>query len=159
MPLQRDQNSQQIGPRAVKRTTSWKQIMFFLARAAFSRLQQFTHGARERFRWSKTPKAQCLATFGIYKHFFIFGNFIFGGGGYNNAQPATSYFVFFYLTASTFWEWPVCEVQFLLPPTFSTRPRQRPFFEFRILLATICYYYKTSNFGRGSCRNLIFVFC
>ena len=25
---------------------------------------------------------------------FIVGNFIFGGGGYNNAQPAKSYFVF-----------------------------------------------------------------
>ena len=36
----------------------------------------------------------------IYSHFFIFGIFIFGRGGYNNAKPAKSYFLFLKLAAA-----------------------------------------------------------
>ena len=42
--------------------------------------------------------------------FFIFGVPIFGRGGYNDAQPAKSYFEIFLTSSGTFREWPVCEI-------------------------------------------------
>ena len=77
-----------------------------------------------------------------YSEFFIFGNFIFGRGDYNNAQPAKSSFGFFKFGAGTFWEWPVWEIQALTTITclIPKRKIQNPAAaaaEFLILLATI----------------------
>ena len=46
----------------------------------------------------------------LYSHFVIFSILIFGRGGYNNAQPAKSYFGCFRFGSGTFWECPVCEI-------------------------------------------------
>ena len=104
----------------------------------------------------------------MYKQsFFIFGILICGRGGYNNAQPAKSYFEVFLFGSGTFWEWPVCEIQVSYYHYFyNTKTQNTKFGRGRgwiLNFASYHYFFITklqnSKFGRGSGRIPSFEFC